>query len=403
MKNLDAIRQQFAADTKAMMEAMQSGDAEKLAEAMKSRQENLLQAIETEFEQYRSVQDMSVLQQRGLRCLTTEENDFYEKFMQAARSDNPKQAITNLTTAMPVTIIDRVIDDMRQNHPLLDALEIQNAAGATRLVMNAVQMASKLGTWGIVTSAITEELQGTIKTVDVTQAKYTAFFLIPKDFVRFNFGFAPMWVDQYIRIILSESVAYGLEKTIITGNGSNQFIGMKMDVSTNTGGVYSAKDAVELTNFGDDYTNVIATLCVDDEGNYRTPAEVLLVVNPVDAVKKVRRWQNAITHAGVLDLISNSYPTKVVTCDLLEEGEALVGIARNYFAAINGGTSGIIEYDDSTQFLNDVRVYTTRVYGFGRPVDNHSFALLDISGVSRPALLVDVSGSTTTEETGGEG
>jgi len=413
MRNLDTVRQQFAADTQNLMAALQEGNAEAAAKAMQNRQENLLKAIEAEFEQYANIQDMNVLQQRGLCALTKEENEWYDKFMQVCRSDSPKQAITNLTAAMPVTIIDRVIDDMRRAHPLLEALDIQNAAGATKMVMNATQMAAKLGTWGVVTSAITEELAAALKVVDVTTGKYTAFFLIPKDFVRFNFSFAPMWVDQFVRIILSESIAYGLEDTIINGPGagtgsSQQFIGMKMDVSTNSNGVYSAKTAVAITDFGSDYTDVIATLAVDDVGNYREPGEVLMVVNPVDNIQKIRKHQNAITHAGVLDLISHSYPTKVVTSAMIEKGKAVVGIAKNYFAAINGGASGIIEFDDSAQFLNDIRVYTTRVYGHGQPVDNHSFALLDISGVGSPRLPVDVIGTVasaaeTTTETDGEG
>ena len=84
---------------------------------------------------------------------------------------------------------------------------------------------------------------------------------------------------------------------------------------------------------------------------------------------------------------------------MMPEGKAAAGIARNYFAAINGGTSGIIEFDDSNQFLEDNRVYTTRVYGNGRPVDNTSFEYLDISEVEAPALPVLIKGGTVTTKT----
>lgn len=399
MKNNDLIDQESQKFMQKMMDALQANDARKAAEAMQEMQNGICQIIEQEFEQYKGVGDMDVLQDRGLRRLTSEETAWYQKFIGAVKS-GAKQEITNLTAAMPVTVIDRVITDMQKRHPLLSAVNITDAAGAQKLVMNGVQMASKLGGWGKVTSAISTELKGQIKTIDVTVAKYTAYFIIPKDFVKFNFTFAPMWVDQYIRIILSESIAFGLEKTIIYGDGSDQFIGMTMDISTTSDGRYSQKTAVAITNFDEDYSAVIATMAKDSNGDDRTVPEVLLVVNPQDYIKKIRRIQNTLIYGtGSVDLINNTYPTRVVQSSMIAEGKAAAGIADNYFAAINGGTSGIIEYDDSNQFLEDNRVYTTRVYGNGQPIDNTSFVYLDISGVEAPALPVLINGGTVTTKT----
>lgn len=396
MLNRDEINEEVKSIFQALGEAIKNDDAEAAAAAFQEAQENLCETIEQQFEQYGSIADIAVLQQRGLRALTSEEDAWYQKFIGAVRTD-AKQAITNLTAAMPVTIIDRVIEDMKKNHPLLDAITIQNAAGAQKLVMNGVQMASKLGGWGQITSAISTELAGQIKVVDVTVSKYTAYFIIPKDYVKFNFTFAPMWVDQYIRIILSESIAFGLEKTIVSGDGNNQFIGMDRDITSVNNGAYAAKSAVSIDNWGDDYAAVIADMAKDDNNDDRNVPEVLLVVNPQDNIKKIRKAQNVITHAGMLDMISHTWPTKVVTSSMITAGTAIVGIARNYFAAINGGTSGIIEYDDSNQFLQDNRIYTTRVYGNGQPVDNTSFTKLDISDVADPALPVEVKNVVETQ------
>lgn len=396
MKNNDLVNQESKKFMKKMAEALQNNDAEAAAKAMQEMQNGICGIIEQEFEQYKGVGDMEVLQSRGLRKLTSEETDWYQKFIGAVKT-GAKQEITNLTAAMPVTIIDRVIDDMKKDHPLLNAINIQDAAGATKLVMNGVQMASKLGGWGKIAGEISKELKGQIKIIDVTIAKYTAYFIIPKDFVKFNFTFAPMWVDQYIRIILSESIAFGLEKTIISGDGSDQFIGMTMNLSTNQEGVYSAKEPTKITNFDEDYAAVVAKLAKDPEGNDRMVPEVLLVVNPQDYIKKIRRIQNTLIYGtGAIDMINNTYPTKVVQSSMMPEGKASAGIARNYFSAINGGTSGIIEFDDSNQFLEDNRIYTTRVYGNGRPIDNASFEYLDISEVEAPALPVLIKGGTVT-------
>lgn len=80
-----------------------------------------------------------------------------------SREKRIKTEITNLTTAMPVTIIDRVITDMKKRHELLSAIHITDAAGAQRLVMNGIQMASKLGSWGAVTGAISTELKAPLR------------------------------------------------------------------------------------------------------------------------------------------------------------------------------------------------------------------------------------------------
>lgn len=394
MINKDLIKQESNRFMQDMSAALKAGDADGAAKALQAMQDGICNAIEKEFEQYGGA-DMAVLEQRGLRRLTSEENSWYQEFIGAVKTGT-KQAITNIGSAIPPTVVDRVIEDMKKDHPLLDAIDITNAAGATKLVMNGIQMASKLGSWGAIGSAISQEIAGQVTIIDVTTNKYTAYFTIPKDFVKFNFSFAPVWVDQYIRAVLAESIAFGLESAIISGNGNGKPAGMTMNLSSYSSG-YSAKTANVITNFGDDYAAVIKKLAVDGNGDYRNLQEVILVVNPKDAVSKVRAWQNAVTHAGIIDLISLTFPTKVVPSAMITEGTAVVGIAKNYFIGINGGTSGIVEFSDEAQFLNDARVYTTRVYANGRPVDNTSFEVLTISGVTAPTLPVSVIGTVTTK------
>lgn len=381
MFNKDLIKENTAAVMQKMSDALAANDVEAATEAMQEMQNDIAESIEKEFQKYGDSNDMQVLQSRGLRALTSEEQEWYEKFIGAVKIGS-KQAITDLDKAMPVTIFDRVLEDMKKAHPLLDAITIQNAAGAMRLVMNGTQMSAKLGSWKALGSSITDEVSGQIKYIDVATLKYTAYFLIPKDFVKFNFGFAPMWVDQYVRLVLSETIANGLEKTIIQGDGDSQWIGLAFDVSTSVGGVYSEKEAISMTDW-DQYATIIANnLLVDGNSDYRDLSEVLMVVNPSDYVKKIRPAQQVITGAGIVDYINHSFPTRIVVSSFVTAGTAKLGIAKNYFAAINGGTSGIVEFSDEAKFLDDVRVYTTRVYGNGRPIDNSSFVNLDISNLA---------------------
>lgn len=397
MKNKDLIKQENFKIIQKLSDAMAAGDTEGAAAAIQELHDSVASRIEAEFQQYGNVTDMMVLQSRGLRALTSEETEWYQKFIGAVKT-GAKQEITNLTDHMVPTIFDRVIQDMKKDHPLLSAINIENAAGAMRLVMNAKQMRGLLGSWGPITSAITAEVQGAIRFIDVSTSKYTAYFLIPKDFVRFNFGFAPMWVDAYIRNILSETVAYGWEKAIVTGNGNDQPTGLAFDVSTMSNNQYSEKAAIAVTTW-DQYRDAIAdNLLQDANGDFRTIGEVLMVVNPVDFVKKIRPATQVITTAGVLNMIDRAFPSKIVQSPFVASGTAKVGIADNYFAALNGGQSGIIEYSDENQFLQDNRVYTTRVYGNGRPVDNTSFINLDISGLETYATPVKVVNTVKTKE-----
>lgn len=390
MKNKDLIKQENFKIVQKLSDAMAAGDVDKAAEAIQELHESIAGRIEAEFQQYGNVTDMMVLQSRGLRALTSEETEWYQKFIGAVKA-GAKQEITNLTDHMVPTIFDRVIEDMRKAHPLLNAIEISNAAGAVRMVMNAKQMRGLLGSWGPITSAITQQVQGAIRFIDVGINKYTAYFLIPKDFVRFNFGFAPMWVDAYIRNILSETVAFGLEKSIVTGDGDGQFTGLAYDVSAQVNNKYSEKNAISIETW-DDYRDAIAdNLLMDANGDYRTVSEVLMVVNPIDNVKKIRPATQVITYAGVLNMISRAFPTRIVESPFVQEGYAKVGIPENYFAAINGGQSGIIEYSDENQFLEDNRVYTTRVYGNGRPVDNVSFINLSIANLQEYSSPVRIT------------
>ena len=113
---------------------------------------------------------------------------------------------------------------------------------------------------------------------------------------------------------------------------SRSQIGMIMDTTTAVSGKYSAKTPTAITNFDDEYAARVAALAVDGEGNARLVPTVLMIVNPQDYIKKIRRIQNTLVYGtGSVDLINNTYPTVVVQSVMVDEGKAVIGIANNYF------------------------------------------------------------------------
>lgn len=391
MKNKDMLKEENKELMQALSQALKEDDEDAMAEAFAVFAEGVRERIMEEYKDLRQSKDATILASRGIRQLTGEEKTFYQAWIDAAKSANPKQALIDINKAMPETIIDEVIDDMRESHELLSEIDFINCQGAVKMIINADNI--DLATWGALNSAISTELAGKIDLLNMTLAKLTAFIPVPKDmFVR---GLGPEWLDNYVRIILSEAASAGLEKGILKGTGKDQPIGMCKNLDgAVTQGVYADKAKVSLKTLEPtEYCAAVAPLAKkpDSVGGYRTVPEVMLVVNPVDYIKRVVPSSTVRATDGTYKNNIFPYPTKVVQSAALDEGEAIMGIAKKYFMGVAAGDSGKIEYSDEYQFLEDNRVYITKLYGMGRPKDNNAFQYLDVSNLQPAPMKVEIT------------
>lgn len=387
MRNKDLLKQENMQLMQALSQALKDDDQEAMAAAFTQFAHGVQERIMEEYGDLRQSQDAAVLASRGIRQLTSEEKAFYQAWIDAAKSTNPQQALIDIQKAMPETIIDSVIEDMQEAHPLLSAIDFINCQGAIKMIVNADNV--DLATWDALTTAIATELAGKIDTMDMTLAKLSAFIPVAKDML----ALGPVWLDNYVRIILSEASAGGLEKGILKGTGKNQPIGMCKDLDgAVTQGVYTDKTKVKLTTLEPvEYCAAVAPLAKKPLGGYRTVPEVMLVVNPVDYIQKVLPSSTVRATDGTYKNNIFPYPTKVVQSAVLDEGEGIMGLAKKYFMGIGAGSSGKIEYSDEYQFLEDNRVYITKMYGMGRPKDNNAFQYLDITSLKPMPLKVEVT------------
>ena len=389
MRNKDLLKQENTQLMQALSQALKDDDQEAMASAFAQFANGVQERIMEEYGDLRQTQDAAVLASRGIRQLTSEEKAFYQAWIDASKAPNPQQALIDIQKAMPETIIDSVIEDMQEAHPLLSAIDFINCQGAIKMIVNADNI--DLATWDALTTAIATELAGKIDTMDMTLAKLSAFIPVAKDML----ALGPVWLDNYVRIILSEASAGGLEKGILKGSGKNQPIGMCKDLDgAVTQGVYADKTKVKLTTLEPvEYCTAVAPLAKKPLGGYRTVPEVMLVVNPVDYIQKVLPSSTVRATDGTYKNNVFPYPTKVVQSAVLDEGEGIMGLATKYFMGIGAGSSGKIEYSDEYQFLEDNRVYITKMYGMGRPKDNNAFQYLDITGLKPMPLKVEVTNS----------
>lgn len=396
MKNKDVLAMEKAEILQKMNTAIQGNDSEAFAKSFEELSMNIQENIMNEAGLFRQQADASILAARGVRQLTSEENEYYQKVITAMKSSNPQQALTELDVVMPKTTIDAIFEDLTTEHPLLDAIQFQNTSGLIEMLLNA--NGQELATWGTLTAEITKELTSGFKKVSMTLSKLSAFLPVAKSML----DLGPAWLDRYTRDILSEALANGLESGIIAGTGKDMPIGMNRQVGegvTVTGGVYPEKTTVAVTSLDPvSYGNLLADLAKGPNGKTRKINNVIMVINPVDYFKKVMPATTIRTPDGAYVNNVLPYPTTIIQSAQIAEGKAIIGLGKRYFMGIGTAKSGKIEYSDEYKFLEDERVYLVKLYGHGEPLDNDAFIYADISGLTPLVQEVKVVGTVATKE-----
>lgn len=380
MINLDKIKQKKDDLRVQLAEALREGDDKKIGEAMDGFMSFMSETIMAEASGIGEAADKSVLAARGVRQLTAKETEFYNDFISRAKAaGDPQTVITNIGSALPETVIDSVMDDMRAAYPLLNLIDFTNTGAAIKWVLNG--QGAQAATWDELNTEITKDLEGAINVVDMTQRKLSAFMFVTEDML----DLGPAWVDRYVRAILSESLSAGLEIGMVDGNGLKQPIGMtrnfagSLDPSTG----YARKSPITVTDFSPvSYGALLATLAVDGNTQKERPvSRALLVVNPVDYFTKIMPATTMLTNLG--SYVGNvlPFPTDVVQSVGVPSGHAVLGIARKYFMGVGTSRGGRLEYTDHYKFLEDLRTYKIKFFGMGRPYDINAFIYLDIENL----------------------
>lgn len=375
----------------AIVEAMKSGDEKAQQAAWEQFHESVAEKIMQDFEDIKASNDAAILAQRGYRQLTTKETKWYEKLIEAMRSDNPKQAFTAIIGSdeeadlMPETIIEDVYKNLAEDHPLLKAINFQNVGYLTKWVLN--DHTAQAAVWGTITEQIVKEITSAFKVVDMEQSKLSAYAIIEHGML----DLGPTFLDAYIRKCLAEALACGLESAIINGTGLNQPTGLIRDIhegvsfSTSTG--YPAKAKVAVTEFTPaKYGALLEQMATTESGHKRKFGKVWLLCNQSDYLTKVMPATTVLNNAGhyVNDLFP--FPTEVIVSNEVAAGEAVLCLLNEYFLGVGGKKNGVIEYSDEYKFIEDQRVFKIKQYAAGRATDNTCALYLDISGLN-PAYI----------------
>lgn len=385
-----------------MIDAMHEQNADKYTEAFNGICELIEKDVLEKAQELAGVHDQQVLASRGVRQLTSAEKKYYEKLIDAFKSENPKQALTNPEIVMPDTVLDTVFDDLQTEHPLLSHLSFTNTRGAIKFLFSTNDFQKAV--WGKLCAEITEEIEASFSEIDMTLMKLSAF--IPVCEAMLDLG--PVWLDSYVRQILYEALANGLEDGIINNlNTTTGPVGMIADMTTGSGGVgaatFTAKTATPITDLQPATLGAqLAKLAVDAAGKSRAIRDVILIVNPTDYFTKVFPATTVMNGAGVYVNNVLPYPMTIIQSAAVATGKAVLGLGYKYFMGIGmDSRAGRIEYSDEFKWLDDERVYKIKLYANGMPMDNNAFKYLDISGLKPATVRVTIENEepiTTTVE-----
>lgn len=307
--------------------------------------------------------DQAVLAARGGQALTSQELKFYNQVIDA-------QGFAGVEELVPATVIERVFEDLVEQHELLKEIMFVNVAGLSTWTIKKGSVQTAF--WGKLCAAHKELLDEGFEQIPVNQLKLSAFLPVCKSML----DLGPVWLDRYVRTVLVESLAIALEAAIVAGTGKDQPIGMIKDLETVNGGEHADKKKKALKEFSPTTlgSEIMAPLT---KGGTRTPQNVLLVVNPLDYWGKIFPSTTFMTAAGTYVYNVLPIPGKIIQSVAVPVGTMVAGLASDYFFGL-GGAQRLEAYSE-TRAIEDEELYIARMYGNGRPKENDSFLVFDIS------------------------
>ena len=383
MKNLDAVKAKKDELYNAVTAALASGNEEQIKAAMQDLQEYNKSELKAIYNEYEADKDEAVLEARGIKSLTSEETKFWNQVIDDAkmrfRNSSSDGVYTGITELLPKTEYYSIVEELKQEHPLLNAIKFTNTSAITKWTID--NSAEQRATWDALNTPIVTALEGgPFTTIDLTLCKLTAYIFVANDML----DLGPRWVAAYAMTLLKEAVWLGLEYAIVAGNGKNCPIGMISDYHApfdNTTG-YPRRAAVKCTGFSKEfYGEMLAVMSIKDNGRTRGINSVLLIVNPTDFFTKIFPATTALTTEWKYVNGIFPYPTQVIQSTAVPQGHAVMGIASDYFMGLGSSKGGKLEYSDEFKFLEDLRTYKIKVYANGRPMQYNGFQYLDISDI----------------------
>jgi Phage capsid family len=360
----------------AFAKATQEGNPEEQSAALNSMLEALAQDVQGDIMNQVNTQmaDSAIMQARGANVLTSEETKFFNAVIEEGGFKD--------TETLPKTTQERIFDDLVQDHPFLQQIGLQNLGAVTEFIYGDPEGAA---VWGPLFGDIQGQLNATFRKEKIDQLKLTAFIPLANDMLKLG----PVWVERYVRTMIKEAMATGLERGFIAGTGKNEPIGLLKDLKGSVvDGVYPDKAPAATLTFEPGRTtinelrDVVKLLAkklnadgTDADRPKKVAGKVVMVTNPFDTfdIQANATVQNA-NGAYVTNLPFNPTMTESV---FVPQGKVVFFVKGEYIAAM-GGTEPIKKYDQ-TLAMEDATLYIAKQFATGKPKDNYAAQVYDLN------------------------
>lgn len=361
----------FEAKKEAYMNLVRDGaDAEKQAAAWNEMQDALVsdmtEKITTQVRNENA--DSQILASRGQNVLTSEERKFFTNLIDKGGFDEE--------SILPVTTQERIFEDLVKEHPLLEALGLQDLGAVTRYIYSD---AEKNFVWGELFGPIAGQIAASFREEQISQLKLTAFAVVPNDMLELG----PVWVERYVRAVAVETISVGLEYGFVNGNGQSQPIGLMKNKNASTGAITDKTSSGTLTFapsergeiVAGELYGVVSSLSTDAEGKSRkVNNRVVMVINPIDAIAV--SFRNTIQTANGQWVMALPYNIDVVESEEIPVKKALFFVKGDYVAAVAGGYK--LKKFDQTLAMEDATLFTIKQFANGKPKDNKTALVYDL-------------------------
>ena len=389
MNNLDELKKKSLNIQTRFCKALKEDDAEGVAKAFDDYGEMLTAEFKKAFNDYKEHNDAAILEKAGIKQYTSAEKKAFQGIIDAAKDANV--GISVPAAALPNTFITRLLNEIVEESPLLNAVNITNVGFLATMILDDSE--DDPATWTGMGETISE-MNVSVRSLQTNSYKLAKIIYVPNEML----DMGPEWVMSFTERKLRMSLRLGLETGIVSGSGAKCPIGMNRTLKNGTAenGEYSKKTAVAVTSFkAREYGELIAKMVVNSKGKVRSIEKVIIVAHPETILTKIMPATTVRRPDGTYSEMCFPFPTEVISSVAVAKNEGVLGIYKKYELYIGTGTNkeGNIIPDKSIAFREHMTAIKIYMYGNGSFVDENDNILLDLSNLETSNMEVKIVNS----------